>query len=492
MPTAVLAPRRVRTPAAWLVVALAFGGAAGWLDMAASDVQVAVLVLLVAGFAVTLPGRASAVVAGVACGLGLTLFELIAAPSRFSPFTLLAVLPGMLGAFGGSIAGRFLQSASDTLSAIPADAEARSLRRPLGTRLILAVALTVVAVATLRGIASALRAVGHPLAVWLSLCWQAATYAGWILLTRLLLEARERIGARCGSTNGTAGVVTGAEAVVHAVLVCGLVSAHALLLVTITFGLFIPLGPGGASALLGAAWRAYVLPDVLAYALIIGLAFASDGRRRIRELAQREQMLRREAADARLAALRAQLNPHFLYNTLNSAIVLARGGQAQQTATVLEGLTEMLRYALDEVRPVAPVRDELAFITRYLDIQQVRFGARLRATVRCDNASAVVAIPVLLLQPLVENAVEHGIGALLSGGHIAVTASSDESVLTIVVENDGPPFEVASTVDAPGIGLRNTRARLESVYGARASLTFAARVDGGVRATLHIRLGNAP
>jgi sensor histidine kinase YesM len=191
--------------------------------------------------------------------------------------------------------------------------------------------------------------------------------------------------------------------------------------------------------------------------------------------------------DRRLDALRARLNPHFLFNALNSADVLARAGKAAETGRMLAGLTALLRYVLDERRATVPLGDELAFARQYLDVQEIRLGERLRYAVEVPPALERDAeVPQLLLQPIVENAVEHGIGRTLEGGLVRIAAARDGDWLRLTVEDEGPG-PAASATDAPaGIGLASTRERLAHLFDGRATLTLEPRADRGTRVIICI------
>jgi two-component system, LytTR family, sensor kinase len=194
------------------------------------------------------------------------------------------------------------------------------------------------------------------------------------------------------------------------------------------------------------------------------------------ELATRSAMLEGQLTRAQLDALRSQLRPHFLFNTLNAISVLALEDPARARHMVVR-LGSLLRRSLDEEEHEVPLRQELVFLDEYLDIQRARFGDRLVVTLDVDAAAAEAKVPVLLLQPLVENAIEHGWPEKDATTAIALRASRTNGALRLSVEDNGP----GAGDDArrrEGIGLSNTRERLRRLYGDRAALTLGAARDG--------------
>jgi LytS/YehU family sensor histidine kinase len=227
--------------------------------------------------------------------------------------------------------------------------------------------------------------------------------------------------------------------------------------------------------------------DLLAYLTILALGFASDVERHRRLAAQRATALEAESLENRLAALRARLNPHFLFNALNSVTVLARSGKSNDAANVVDGVTSLLRYVLDDRRAAVPLREELEFTRQYLAVQQVRFGERLRSSVTSTAEANDARVPQLLLQPIVENAVEHGIAKTLDGGSVVVDAFTSDGVLRISVSDEGPG--PAGSTNGNGVGLASTRERLAHLYGPAAALHLSRASDaGGTRVDVVIPL----
>lgn len=202
-----------------------------------------------------------------------------------------------------------------------------------------------------------------------------------------------------------------------------------------------------------------------------------------------EERLRAMATEAELKALKAQINPHFLFNTLNTIAALIHSDPAQAEATV-ERLAGMFRYVLaGSERGLVPLREELVFVDDYLKIEQARFGERLRVTREIEPDALDVPVPSLILQPLVENAVQHG--QRDDGGvDLALYVQPDGDHVTITIADRGPGMPVPR-VDGhiSGHGLRNVDERLAKTYGEAYKLAITANIPSGTRVTLKIPAG---
>ena len=259
------------------------------------------------------------------------------------------------------------------------------------------------------------------------------------------------------------------------------------------------------------------LLDLLAYGAIVGLTHSVHFYRRFRERERRALFLESNLANARLNALRAQLHPHFLFNSLNAIAALLRRDPRLAEATLMS-LSELLRLALSQSeRPEVLLREEMQFVQRYLEIQQTRFGDKLRVEREIEPAALDCLVPTLLLQPLVENAIRHGIEPAEKAGLVRLTAQRREGRLVLRVEDDGvgltntaialhePETVVlrANTASVPaatspssaareasrggtGIGLANLRARLEALYGTAQMLDLVSRPEGGLAVRIEI------
>lgn len=180
-----------------------------------------------------------------------------------------------------------------------------------------------------------------------------------------------------------------------------------------------------------------------------------------------------QIAEARLGALRMQLHPHFLFNSLNAITVLVRDQDTAAASRMLELLSDVLRQVLrtDQTHEVS-LADELSFLERYLAIEQVRFSDRLRVELAVEDSLEDAAVPAFLLQPLVENALRHGISRRDDAGRIEISAREVDDVLVLEVRDDGPGVTAdgGNRDESNGVGLRNVRERLATLYGANASL----------------------
>jgi signal transduction histidine kinase len=229
--------------------------------------------------------------------------------------------------------------------------------------------------------------------------------------------------------------------------------------------------------------------DALVYWTIVGGVHAARATREAREREQTAARLETSLAEARLAALREQLQPHFLFNSLNAVSTLALRGDRDAVTQALTTLSELLRMTLEIHRTQElPLAEELAFLDRYLELQQLRFGDRLTVVRLVEEDALDAAVPAMLTQPLVENALRHGIEREPGAGRVEIRASRRDGQLLLEVRDSGPGFVAAAGI-REGIGLTNTRARLAGLYGARAKLECGDAPGGGgeVRITLPYR-----
>jgi len=210
--------------------------------------------------------------------------------------------------------------------------------------------------------------------------------------------------------------------------------------------------------------------------LAAGLARAYS----LRYRARREQAAELQArlAEAHLDALRRQLDPHFLFNTLNAVSSLVER-DPRGVRRMIARLSELLRYNLEaQDGPEIPLRQELELLGRYLDIMQVRFQGRLDVRQRVADEALEALVPTMVLQPLVENAIRHGIEKLEAGGRIAIEVAPENGELVLRVSDNGPGPSSGPREDGGGVGLRNTVARLEQLYGGRGRFTLLPSADG--------------
>jgi two-component system LytT family sensor kinase len=234
------------------------------------------------------------------------------------------------------------------------------------------------------------------------------------------------------------------------------------------------------------SWLFITLPfGVAVYLAVVGIEHAIRYFTEARDRELQNAQLAEQLSAAQLAALQAQLNPHFLFNTLNTIAVLVRDGDRTGAARLIEHLSEVLRGSLRRRRgPEVPLEEELDLVREYLAIEQARFSDRLRVTVDVDAAVLAAAVPVLAVQHLVENAIRHGIARSPDAKAVTVTARRDGEDLEIAVSDDGSGISEGAAL--PGHGIVNTQIRLRALYGGRASLVVRRRATGGTIATLRV------
>jgi hypothetical protein len=248
------------------------------------------------------------------------------------------------------------------------------------------------------------------------------------------------------------------------------------------------LSPGDPAHPILATFFGTSFINLFSYAAVVAVACAVDFHSLFVERRLAASRLEGELTAARLRALEMQLRPHFLFNTLHTVAALVRSGRNPDAVRTIAGLSDLLRAALrrDGAAEV-PLRDELAFVERYLAIEQIRFQDRLEARIVADPAVLEALVPNLILQPLVENAIRHGVERRTAPGRITVAAGRRRETLVLRVE------DACGCTDAPvaggggsGIGLSNTRARLRQLYGERQRLDLLATDGGGALAVVEL------
>ena len=237
-----------------------------------------------------------------------------------------------------------------------------------------------------------------------------------------------------------------------------------------------------------------ILTSLVAYGLLVVIAEILASRDRLNHAITEAAELRASLSEARLASLRQQMDPHFIFNALNSVCGLVRNDQNKRAVQMLLSLSEYLRSAAERSHtPIVTLDEEVHYLKKYLDIQEYRFGPRLQASVEVHPDLLSLRVPSLLLQPLAENAVKHGIASRANGGSIRVTAARDAASLHLVVRNTAAGAENVEPRESLGIGLENLRARLRLLYGDTHELTLRrSDEDVEVRITIpvHSSIGN--
>jgi two-component system LytT family sensor kinase len=235
------------------------------------------------------------------------------------------------------------------------------------------------------------------------------------------------------------------------------------------------------------SWLFITLPfGVAVYLALVGIEHAMRYFVEVRERELQVARLSEQLAGARFAALQAQLNPHFIFNTLNTITVLVRDNDRTGATQIIEHLSSLLRRTLSRHRAnEVTLEDELDLVGQYLAIEQARFSDRLTVHIAIDRSLHRAAVPSFALQHLVENAIRHGIARHPTAGRLGLSARRDGEMLEITVTDDGAGVDA----DAPmprGHGIENTRERLRALYGDRASLVVSHRAEGGTAAVLRV------
>ena len=237
--------------------------------------------------------------------------------------------------------------------------------------------------------------------------------------------------------------------------------------------LVLVVGPGKAAMLVTGIWF---------YVMIAGVAYSQRA-------AERSAQARALEARSRLAALRAQLHPHFLFNALHTVVQLIPVDPRAATRAA-ETLADLLRGTIDEPRDLVPLRDEWALVQSYLAIEQLRLGERLVVRAEIEPAALDRILPSFALQTLVENAVRHAVAPKVTATLVTIEARAESTGLAITVSDDGPGADLAAPSGA-GTGLRRLRERLGWLYGAAARLELTGAPGQGVTARLHVPNGKA-
>ncbi len=210
-----------------------------------------------------------------------------------------------------------------------------------------------------------------------------------------------------------------------------------------------------------------------------------------RQSESRAALLAAQLAEARLAALRMQLNPHFLFNSLNTILVMVRDGDDRNAAVSIERLAGVLRRLLKaDQRHELPLAEEIEFLKEYLAIEQARFSDRLHPRFDVPESLGSAQVPELILQPIVENALRHGIGKRTESGELIIVARRRLDELVLTVQDDGAGLPETGVVE--GVGLSNTRARLATLYGETGSLEMSPAQPRGAVVVIRLPFHNVP
>jgi signal transduction histidine kinase len=318
---------------------------------------------------------------------------------------------------------------------------------------------------------------------WFSALWLEALYwVPWLVLTPVMLwTARNKpLGSGAPRSN-----IAWHVAVMIGFSLIQVVASDALqYAASVAHGIFKPAGLGGAIDLFTRSFPALVITAWWKYCVFIGVYYAFSYHRRYREREVAAAQLEAQLATAHLQSLRMQLHPHFLFNALHSAAMLTMI-DPEGAHRVLVQLSALLRTTLDRSAAAEiPLSEEIDFLDRYLAIERIRFHDRLQVEIQADDDALAAVVPNLILQPLVENAVRHGIARRTDARSLTIRGSRQNGSLVLEVEDDGPGLPAGWTLARPngtGVGLTNVRARLERMYGVEGRLELLTPADSNGR-----------
>jgi two-component sensor histidine kinase len=324
----------------------------------------------------------------------------------------------------------------------------------------------------------------RPFPVWKAFLAEAPQWYGWALLVPPIVALGQRFPLRRP--------LRAHRLVVHALasLVAGLLVAIASAVINSR----VRPSPAGLVAMTR-NWFVGQLPaTTVVYFAIVGVSYAFASSAELRERQRQAADLEARLRDAQLAALRMQLQPHFLFNSLNAIMALVRDQDTQRAIRALSLLSDVLRATVNTGNAhETTLEGEIDFVTRYLEIERVRFGDRLRFVVDVPPDLHDTPVPIFVLQPFVENSLKHGVLQGRAANTIEVRARADDGVLELTVADDGRGL--SPTAAPNGVGITNARARLETMYGSRGIVTIDSRAEGtGVvaRIPLHRENGAHP
>jgi two-component system LytT family sensor kinase len=243
-----------------------------------------------------------------------------------------------------------------------------------------------------------------------------------------------------------------------------------------------PFGPLALKKIYG-----QLLSSMILYGCVLLVGTMLESRGRLARQQMEAARLSEQLAKTQLDALRHQIEPHFLFNTLNAIAGLVREGKNESAVEMIAGLSDFLRHLLrNPGRQEVPLGEELEFVEKYLDIQKVRFADRLQVKVEVGKELDKALVPGLILQPIVENAVKHGIAKRMQGGAIEISAARANGKLSLNVYNDGPGLPADWEGKRDAIGLANVRERLQSLYGKDSELKMANEEGRGVKVSITV------
>jgi two-component sensor histidine kinase len=326
------------------------------------------------------------------------------------------------------------------------------------------------------------RAEGHGHMAWRIFSWGILTWLSWAPLTPAMVWLARRYSLIGGAWK--------TSLLVHlpSFLLISAVHNAAAVAIALTIRPFDNMGssPEAFWPRFFSRFKGNFGSDLLVYASVIGICYALDYYRKYREREFLASRLEAQLAQAQLDALRMQLHPHFLFNTLNNIVGLVRDQKNQAAVSMLVGLSDLLRHTLDHsARQEVELREELNFIKLYLSIQEMRFSDRLQVKLDIDPATTKAMVPNLILQPLTENALRHGFGRSADSGLVGISSAVEDGHLRLTVYDNGAGLpDDWQLKGSAGIGLANTAARLQQLYDDNHQFDIRNRDGGGVEVVI--------
>jgi two-component system LytT family sensor kinase len=294
----------------------------------------------------------------------------------------------------------------------------------------------------------------------------------WALLVPLVLQMREKMPLSRGRWAAGVTFHLGMSFVLMATFYLGRMLAYMLYGGELTSDFW--------SAALGSFYGRNII-DMAYYWAVLAFGYSMEISERYRSQELKAAQLEARLIETELKALREQLRPHFLFNTMNTIAVLVREGKNDDAVNLIARLSSLLRFSLDNNRvQEVTVRQEMDFLERYIEIQKARFSDRLAVGIEIEPAAMEARIPNLLLQPLVENAILHGVVPKSGPGRVDVTGRVEDGNLHLEVRDDGPGLGDGMKRAKEGIGLTNTRERIKKIYGAAGHLSLVSEPGRGV------------
>ena len=313
------------------------------------------------------------------------------------------------------------------------------------------------------------------------LVWSLTRWVIWAVLTPIVFTMARRFPLE--RTQFSRGILTHLGVGTSISLVHLAIEITVLYLIWLAFGEAIQIKERFVSLL---TYTFHV--NLLIYWAIVGAYKAFDYYQRFRERELKASQLETQLTQAQLQTLKAQIHPHFLFNTHHAILGLMMKNKNEAAIKMLTGLSDLLRLTLETTEAQeTSLKKELEFLNLYLEIQQTRFQDRLRVKMDIAKETLNARIPNLIMQPLVENAIEHGIAPYSNAGFLEIRSSRENGKLKLQVKDDGPGLtRIKDQTIKEGVGLKNTRARLEQLYNSAYEFELSNATDGGLLVTLTI------